>query len=422
MSQELAQRAMSLFREQRLAEALPLLEQLVEAGNTPLVCILALAEAREATGNEPGAIRLLENLYRALPQDDFAVALVAALQRAGDRDALDQWLPVVRKAHPANTRLAGMQAEHQLKRGDFGAGFDLLPYRWALSAEQQVTATLPCPAWDGQPFGGTLLVGTEQGLGDVVLWSSMFSEIAARGQQALVACEARLLPLFRRSFPTLAFADRASDPLAMPGMNPENRKIESADLARLFRRSLVDFPARASWLVPDATRVAALRDAYRQAFPGKRLLGLSWRSHRYLRGESKSIPVEDLAPLWALPDTVLVNLQYGDIAPDLAALQRLGLDLRVDASINVTHDIDGTAALVAALDGVVSSSNTMAHLAGGLGQQTRVMLPGQRYVLWYWGYEGNTVPWYPAMKLFRGPPRRGWRELAGDVAVDIAAT
>lgn len=419
MSQELVQRAMSLFREQRLAEALPLLEQLVEAGNTPLACILALAEGREATGNAPGAIRLLENLYRALPQDDFAVALVAALQRAGDRDVLDQWLPVARKAHPANTRLAGMHAEHLLKRGDFGAGFDLLPYRWALSAEQQATATLPCPAWDGQPFGGTLLVGTEQGLGDVVLWSSMFSDLAARGQQALVACDARLLPLFRRSFPTLAFADRASNPLAMPGMNPDNRKIESADLARLFRRSLVEFPARASWLVPDATRVAGLRDAYRQAFPGKRLLGLSWRSHRYLRGESKSIPVEDLAPLWALPDTVLVNLQYGDIAPDLAVLRRLGLDLQVDAGINVTHDIDGTAALVAALDGVVSSSNTMAHLAGGLGQQTRVMLPGQRYVLWYWGYEGNTVPWYPTMKLFRGPPRRSWQELAGDVAVDI---
>lgn len=410
--------AMSLFSAQHYTEALPLLEQLVDAGNTPIACILALADAREGTGDAAGAIRLLENLYRALPQDDFAVALVAALQRAGIRAPLDEWLPRLRAAHPSSSRLAAMQAEHALKSSDFAIGFDLMPHRWSISIEQQATASLPCPAWDGKTFPGTLLIGTEQGLGDVVLWSSTFSDLAQRNQHALVACDARLVPLFRRSFPTLEFADRNTSPLAAPGSDLANRKVEAADLARFFRRSVADFPPHRAWLAPDPARRDALRRALHARFPGKRLIGLSWRSLRNLRTDSKNVPIEELAPLFARPDTIFVNLQYGDITADLATLHARDLHLHLVPDIDTTHDIDGVSALAAALDGVVSSSNTMAHIAGALGLRTWIMVPGGRYVLWYWGYTGNTVPWYPSARILRGPPQRSWRELAVDIAAD----
>lgn len=395
--------ALQLFRQHRMHEALPLLEQLLEAGDTPLPCILALADAREATGSAAGAIRLLEALYDAMPQADFALALASALQRAGNRVALDATLPRLRAAHPADQRLAALHAEHLLKCGNFAAGFDLLPQRWSISGAAAMTATLPCPAWDGRPFSGTLLVGTEQGLGEVVLCSSMFRDLAALGQKTLVACDARLLPLFRRTFRGIDFADAAGLPLQAPGREPGNRRIESVDLGRFFRQSAADFPDAGGWLVADPARSTALRTEYRQRFPGKRLVGLSWRSHRQLRNESKNIPLTELEPLLRQPDTVCVSLQYGDIDADLAVLRERGLALHVDPDIDITQDVDGSCALASALDEVVSSSNTMIHLAGALGLPTRLLLPGARYVLWYWGYAGSTTPWYPTMRIHRGP-------------------
>ncbi|MFP5382763.1 MAG: hypothetical protein ACLGHG_01695 [Gammaproteobacteria bacterium] len=395
--------ALQLFRQGRMAEALPVLESLLADGNTPLPCILALADAREATGDAAGAVRLLTALHDAMPQPDFALALAAALQRAGDRLALDATLPGLRNAHPADQRLAALHAEHLLKRGDFADGFDLLPARWSISGGTAMTHALPCPEWDGTPFPGRLLVGTEQGLGEVVLWSSMLADLVRLGQKTLVACDARLLALFRRSFPPIEFADAAGTPLQEPGKNLTNRRIESADLGRLFRRSAGDFPQAArGWLVADPARTAALRDAYRQRFPGKRLVGLSWCSHRPLRNESKDIPLADLTQLQQ-QDTVCVSLQYGDVAGDIALLRAHGLPVHVDPDIDITRDVDGSCALAGALDEVISCSNTMAHLAGALGRPVQLLLPGPRYVLWYWGYEGTTTPWYPSMRIRRGP-------------------
>lgn len=412
----LVQQALQLFGQQRMGEALPLLEQLLETGNTPLPCVLALADARERTGNAAGAINLLEHLYRAIPQEEYAVVLAAALLRAGARSALDHWMPQWIAAHPGSTRLLAMQSEYLLKSGAYARGFALMPYRWALSQEQRTTTALPCPDWDGRPFDGTLLVGTEQGLGDVVLWSSLFEDLVALRQRALIACDPRLLPLFRRSFPGLAFADRQATPLNEPGKLAGNRKIESVDMAPLFRSTIADFPTRRGWLQPDAVRTGEFRKELHARFPGKRLVGLSWRSHRDLRGETKNIPVTALAPLLKCNDLVCFNLQYGDTSQDMAELAAAGLPLPVDAGIDVTRDIDGVAALLPALDCVVSSSNTLAHLAGALGVDTCVLVPGARYVLWYWGYDGDTTAWYPAARIFRGPPREEWQQLAAIIA------
>lgn len=411
MTGQLAHEALELFNQRDYEAASPLLEQLVDAGDTPLPCILALAETREQLGNADGAARLLQNLYEALPQENFAVALVGVLLRAGDPAPLDALLPRLVAAHPDSARLLAMQSDHALKAGDWRTGLQLLPSRRALLRETMMTADLPCPAWDGAPFPGVLLVGTEQGLGDVILWSSLLRDLAARNQRALVACDARLLPLFRRSFPTLEFADATLQPLREPGQDLANRRIQCADLATLPWRADGTLPTRTPWLQADPARVTQLRARYRAQFPGRKIIGVSWASHRDLAGDSKSIPAADLAPLLADPGVACVSLQYGNIDADLAAWRARGLAMAVDPEIDMTRDLDDVAALACALDGVVSCSTSLAHLAGALGVDTCVLLPGQRFVRWYWGYEGDT-PWYPTLHILRGPPRADWPALA----------
>ncbi|MFZ5699094.1 MAG: tetratricopeptide repeat protein [Pseudomonadota bacterium] len=417
-----ARLALAIFNQQRYADALPLLEQIGADGNIDENCALAWSRCLEKCGQQDRSVRLMTQIYQGTKSERNAVLLMSVLLRLGRRRELDEWMPKLLADWPQNAQLLAGRSEHGFLSGDYATGFEYMHHRWALSLEKPKGAQLPCPAWDGRRFDGTLLVTAEQGLGDQVLASSVYEELVRIGQPALIDCDARLLPLYRRSFPSLQFADRKSDALERAARDPAARKIDGLELGRYFRRDIDRMPERISWLVADPQQVAHWRDWLATNFPGRRAIGVSWRSARALLGDSKSIPVTDLAPLLSHDDFVCVSLQYGDIAPDLSQLGAAGLVLQVAPGLDCTEDIDGLCALIAALDAVVTCSNTTAHLAGGLGSPTRVMIPGSRYVLWYWGHDGERAPWYRSLRLFRGPPRRDWRALAGDVAADLTRT
>src|SRR3546814_6681456 len=78
-----------------------------------------------------------------------------------------------------------------------------------------------------------------------------------------------------------------------------------------------------------------------------------------------------------------ISLQYGDCAEDLAALRGAGIAIHDDPAIDSFRDLDGFAAQIAALDEVVTVSNTTVHVAGGLAVSCRLLLPAGRGRLWY---------------------------------------
>jgi hypothetical protein len=65
-----------------------------------------------------------------------------------------------------------------------------------------------------------------------------------------------------------------------------------------------------------------------------------------------------------------------------------------------------TAALIGALDLVISVDTSMAHLAGALGKPFWVPLS---YVPeWRWLLKREDSPWYPTARLFRQDEGRAW--------------
>ena len=62
-------------------------------------------------------------------------------------------------------------------------------------------------------------------------------------------------------------------------------------------------------------------------------------------------------------------------------------------------DYDETAALVCALDRVVTVCTALVHLTGGLGRPAIVMVPFGSD--WRYGAEGERMPWYPSVRLVR---------------------
>jgi ADP-heptose:LPS heptosyltransferase len=88
---------------------------------------------------------------------------------------------------------------------------------------------------------------------------------------------------------------------------------------------------------------------------------------------------------------------------------RFGVEVYADAEIDALRDLDGFAAQVAALDLVVSVSNTAVHFAGALNVPVWTLVPKGKGALWYFRL-GETTPWYPAMRLFRQEHPGEWQQ------------
>jgi ADP-heptose:LPS heptosyltransferase len=110
-------------------------------------------------------------------------------------------------------------------------------------------------------------------------------------------------------------------------------------------------------------------------------------------------------------------LQYGDIASELEALRK-------QSGVNVMHpggaidDIEELAAIISTLDLVISIDNTVAHLAGALGKPVWTLLPGSPE--WRYPRHGDSMPWYPSMRLFRRACGEGWEPVLARVTQELA--
>lgn len=130
-------------------------------------------------------------------------------------------------------------------------------------------------------------------------------------------------------------------------------------------------------------------------------IGICWRS-RFVTAERAAnyTILDQWAPVFAVPGVRFVTLQYDECEAELAAAeQRFGIAI-LRPPVDLLNDLDGAAALTAALDLVISAGTSVAEMAGALGVPVwRLSAPGE------WTALGTGCrPWYPAMRLFTPPP------------------
>lgn len=293
---------------------------------------------------------------------------------------------------------------------------------WREYAWRQVADGIPArpnarPLWQGQPLGdGALLVFAEQGVGDEILYSNMMQDLTERGVNVVWEADHRLLPLFRRSYPSIRFIERTwpVDPAVTPADVVAQCPIGT--LGMILRTDVAHFQkARAPVLQPDSARVAALR-AQTCVAPGEKLIGMSWLSKNPRFGNNKSTTLADWADAFRVPGVKFVNLQYGDTLEERTRLIReTGLELVHLDGLDLTADLDGVAALAAACDHVVTVSNTAAHIAGAVGTPLQILVPEGMGKLWYWGNGTETTPWYPQARFFRQTDQNNWHPIMRQV-------
>lgn len=277
--------------------------------------------------------------------------------------------------------------------------------------QRQRTRRLDLPFWQGEMLEGRhLLIWPEQGLGDEILFASIFPDLKGLDGPVTVECEPRLLPLFTRSFPHLNVAAAGSTGAA-------HVQIAAGSLPGLARPSLSRFGA-APWLRADPDQVTHWRGALATGGPAL-TIGFCWRSG-LLTGERSGLypDLADLAPLFALPGIRWVPLQYDLDVPATAAELASGLPAGLDLhrpEIDLRDDIDGVAALIGALDLVITASTSVSELAGALG--TPVWRIGNHDD---WTRLGTAArPWYATMRCYINADGRGWGDVLMGMARDL---
>jgi ADP-heptose:LPS heptosyltransferase len=81
-------------------------------------------------------------------------------------------------------------------------------------------------------------------------------------------------------------------------------------------------------------------------------------------------------------------------------------------------DFADTAAMIMALDLVLSVDTSVAHLAGALDKPAWVMLPYAPD--WRWLLDRSDSPWYPSLRLYRQSRPTEWSDVVAAVARDLA--
>lgn len=311
---------------------------------------------------------------------------------------------------------------HHLKYGEFAAGWDGYEARRSFDTYIGKHRRFPLPDWQEEPIAGrTLLVLPEQGLGDEIMFGSCLPDVSARAKHVIVECDPKLEALFRRSFPACTVVSRQrtieNDWINRVTPRPE-LQVAAGSLARRFRRRAEDFPAHRGFLRADASAVAAWRARLAALGPGRKV-GLSWRGGvAYTGKKRRSLSLEALLPVLRLPGVEFVNLQYTDVREEVRELQKRH-GVRLHHWQEAIDDYDQTAALVCALEGVLTVCTAIVHLTGSLGRPGLVMVPFGAD--WRYGGEGERMPWYPAIRLVRQRRIGGWDEVLAEVSRRVSA-
>jgi tetratricopeptide (TPR) repeat protein len=342
-------------------------------------------EYADAYCNRGNALRELHRLGEALSNYERALAL-----------------------DPDHAPARWNRAVCHLLLGDFRRGWAGYESRWEVPDLELTRRDFAAPLWLGaQPLEGkTILLHSEQGLGDTLQFCRYADMIAARGAKVVLEVQPPLLPLLLMlAGPTQVLSKGSPLPAT-------DYHCPLLSLPLACKTDVPDIPADIPYLRSDPARVAVWRDALRNG--AKPRIGLVWSGGTVHRNDhNRSIALSEMVPLlgeWAEWTSLQKEVRDAD-APVLAAhpaIHHVGGQLQ---------DFADTAALVELMDVVVTVDTSVAHLAGAMGKPVWILLPFNSD--WRWLLDRDDSVWYPTARLFRQPVRGDWASVIRRVHAEL---
>jgi hypothetical protein len=281
-----------------------------------------------------------------------------------------------------------------LQAGRFSPGWALHEYR------EQAQRDFGRPRWpvNGPGNQGSVLIHSEQGLGDTIQFCRYALKVAAEGARVTLMVQQPLLGVMQTLGHNITVIADTPEPPATDFQCP------LMSLPEIFGTSLGTVPAPIPYLAVELGRVVSWRQ--RLGSTGFRI-GVCWRGSNMPSAVGKDFPVALLQTIAQVPDVRLISLQKGSGVEQLGELPP-GMrveDLGPDFDSGATGFLD-TVAVMECLDLIITCDTSVAHLAGALGRPTWIAL--KHVSDWRWLTERDDTPWYPTARLFRQPRAGDW--------------
>lgn len=280
--------------------------------------------------------------------------------------------------------------------GQLRAGFQAFEWRWQSELRDRSRPWhIPSCANAEMLQGKSILVYTEQGLGDSLQFFRYIPMLVELGAKVILEIQPALMQLLS------SWRNRITLIAAGSPMPVCDYHVSMMSLALVFETDLQRIPVPIPYVFSEATRVESCRQMLKLS-PRKRI-GIAWRGSALNKlNHKRSIALQTLLTIYH-PDLDFICLQH-DVTQDektvldAYAIPYYGLEL---------SSFEGTAALMSCLDLVVTIDTSIAHLAGAMGKPVWIVLSFSPD--WRWLLEREDSPWYPTARLFRQTTLGDWQ-------------
>lgn len=253
--------------------------------------------------------------------------------------------------------------------------------------------------------GKKILLHSEFGLGDTLQFIRYAQELKKLGAIIIVHAQKPLISLLSLC-PYIDQVLSTDQPLPAYDLSSTLMSLPWA-----FNTTIKTVPSHEPYLFADKILI----EQWNKKIKNQTLkIGICWNGNAY-----DNQVLQKLVQVKSMPLALITQLDNKQITwyslQKTTGTEQLK-DVSNDFKLQTFDDFDeshgrfmDTAALIKNLDLVITIDTSIAHLAGGLGVKTWILLP--HVADWRWGTFQDTTPWYPTMKLFRQSNPDNWQSV-----------
>jgi len=347
----------------------------------------AIKAYKKALSNDPNNIEIYSNI-------------ALAYARGRDFENTKKYYEIAKKNNRVSPSLNLSMAYLYIYKNNFARAWDFFESRKYTSKFKKKESLLNKASLASKEtiVNKKILVLREQGIGEEILFSSMYKELITLNNNLKIETDSRLIKIFERSFQNKVFVQDGYYSKKNEVFKNFDSVIFAGSLCAFFRKNKKDF-LKIPYLVADQTKVEEIKE--NQIFSLQKLkIGLSWKSVVSVYGRLKSLTLSDFAPL-IKKERQLINLQYGDVEEEINLEKNKKFKLYSFDKINLFNDLEELMSILKNIDVFVTVSNSTAHIAAAMGVKTMLICPKKSSTYFYWSNENNITPWYKYIEIFQ---------------------
>ena len=295
-----------------------------------------------------------------------------------------------------------------LSVGALNEGFKIFEYRWKTAHFRSQLRHFLQPLWLGDKdlTDKTILIHSEQGLGDSIQFCRYIKFFEKMGCRVLLEIEKPLMSLMQSLLPKECIFEKGS------GLPRFDFHCPLMSLPHAFGTSLGNIPFSSPYLSAESKQVERWRRQLRQS--KKPIIGLAWRGNpNHINDQRRSAKLDELIGFLST-DCDWVSLEKFPTPGELRLIEKTG---HMKQFATKMGGFSETAALCYALDGVIAVDTSAAHLAASIGINTHLLI--RDCADWRWFQNRPDTPWYGSMTLHRKPDSIHWGKMVEIAIKDI---